>query len=352
MSQPTVTCQAFGELPNREAVSQCVLDSGDGLVVHVMSYGATLMRVETADRNGQIANLVTTCPSLEQWLACGSFFGSTVGRFANRIAQGRFSIDGREFRLATNNGPNHLHGGPQGFDKKNWTVETFQTETAAGVHFSLTSRDGDEGYPGTLTVRATYQVSSGKRLTTSYEAKTDRPTVVNLTNHAYWNLSGHDSGSIESHVLRLFAQQYLEVDDGLIPTGTLVDVDDSPLDFTRPTPIGAGLTKLQETPARGFDHCFAVDGLVGQLRNCAEVFDPKTGRTLLVQTTQPGVQLYTANHFDGRDQCGAYPRFGAFCLETQGFPDSPNHAHFPSCLLEPSQVYRQETVWQFGIRDS
>lgn len=352
MSQPTVVRQAYGELPNRDPVALFILDSGDGLLVKVMTLGATLMTVETADRNGQMANLVTTCPSLEEWLGCGSFFGSTVGRFANRIANGRFSIDGHEYRLATNNGPNHLHGGVQGFDKRNWTAEAFQNDTEAGVHFSLTSPDGDEGYPGKATVRATYQVRSGKRLTTSYEAQTDKPTVINLTNHAYWNLAGHDSGSIESLELRLFAQQYLEVDEGLIPTGKLIDVANTPLDFLRPTPIGKGLSQLSETSARGFDHCFAVDGLVGQLRDCADVFDPKSGRTLRVQTTQPGVQLYTANHFDGRDNCGAYPRFGAFCLETQGFPDAPNQETFPSCLLEPGQRYHQETIWQFGIRGS
>ncbi|MDP1563909.1 MAG: aldose epimerase family protein [Pirellulaceae bacterium] len=352
MSQPTVARQAYGELPNRDPVTMFILNSGDGLLVKVMSLGATLMTVETADRNGQMANLVTTCPSLDEWLACGSFFGSTVGRFANRIAKGRFSIDGQEYQLATNNGPNHLHGGVQGFDKRNWTAETFQSETEAGVHFSLTSPDGDEGYPGTATVRATYRVRSGKRLNTSYEAQTDKPTVINLTNHAYWNLAGHDSGSIESQELRLYAQQYLDVDDGLIPTGELIDVTNTPLDFLRPTPIGKGLSELLETPARGFDHCFAVDGLVGQLRDCADVVDPQSGRTLRVQTTQPGVQLYTANHFDGRDHCGAYPRFGAFCLETQGFPDAPNQERFPSCLLEPGQRYQQETVWQFGIRGS
>lgn len=352
MSQPTVARQAYGELPNRDPVAKFVLDSGDGLLVEVMSYGATLMAVKTSDRAGNMANLVTTCRTLEDWLGCGSFFGSTVGRFANRIAKGTFSIDGQAYRLATNNGHNHLHGGNQGFDKKNWSAETFQTDSNAGVHFSLTSPDGDEGYPGTVTIKATYQITPGKRLTTSYEARTDKPTVINLTNHAYWNLAGHDSGSIESQELRLFAQQFLAVDDGLIPTGELVDVADTPLDFLRPTPIGKGLTKLLDTPARGFDHCFAVDGLVGQLRDCAQVFDPKSGRTLHIQTTQPGVQLYTANHFDGGGNCGAYPRFGAFCLETQGFPDAPNQADFPSCLLEPGQVYRQETVWQFGIRGS
>ena len=352
MSQPTVRRQPYGELPDRDPVTLFVLDSGDGLVVKVMSYGATLMSVESPDRDGNSANLVTTCGTLEQWLDCGSFFGSTVGRFANRIAKGRFSIDGQEFRLATNNGPNHLHGGSLGFDKKNWTAETFQNESEAGVHFTLTSPDGDEGYPGTATIQATYSVRSGKRLTTRYEARTDKPTVINLTNHAYWNLAGHQSGSIQSHELRLFAQQYLAVDEGLIPTGELVDVSNSPLDFLQPTPIGSGLAALSETPARGFDHCFAVDGLVGQLRNCAEVYEPNTGRTLHLQTTQPGVQLYTANHFDGRDHCGAYERFGAFCLETQGFPDAPNQPHFPSCSLEPGQVYRQETVWQFGVRGS
>ncbi len=352
MPHATVVRHDYGTLPSGELVPKFVLNSGDGLVVTVMSLGATLMMVETPDRFGKSANLVTTCSSLEEWLACGSFFGSTVGRFANRIGRGRFSIHGREYRLATNNGPNHLHGGLQGFDKKNWAAETFQTESEAGVHFSLTSPDGDEGYPGTVTVRATYRVSPGQRLLMAYEALTDQPTIVNLTNHAYWNLAGHDSGSIETQELRLFAQQYLAVDEGLIPTGELVDVADTPLDFRRLTPFAKGLSRMRKQPTRGFDHCFAVDGLVGQLRDCAEVTDPTSGRKLLVQTTQPGVQLYTANHFDGGVNCGGYSNLGAFCLETQGFPDAPNQAHFPSCQLEPGQVYHQETVWHFGIGGS
>jgi aldose 1-epimerase len=327
-----------------------LLESGDGLRVRVMTLGATLMRVETADQNGQVDNLVTTCPDLDAWLKCGSFFGSTVGRFANRIARGKFQIDGRDFQLATNNGPHHLHGGPHGFDKQIWRAEMFQSPTSAGVRFFLRSPDGDEGYPGNLDVTAIYQVEPGLKLTTAYQAHTDRATIVNLTNHAYWNLAGHDSGSIEDHQLQLAAQQALAVDDGLIPTGEMVAVAGTPLDFRQPTPMGRHLPELAETAARGFDHCYAVDGLVGQLRDCAKVYAPASGRTLQVSTTQPGVQLYTANHFDGSEGCGGYGRFGAFCLETQGFPDAPNHPHFPSALLEPGQEYRQETVWQFGVR--
>lgn len=351
MPKPTVSQHLYGSLPNGEPVNKFVLDSGDGLVVVVMTYGATLISVETADRQGKVANLVTTCETFEQWLNCGSFFGSTVGRFANRIAKGKFSLGGQEFKLATNNGPNHLHGGLQGFDKKNWSAETFQTDSHAGVHFKLSSPNGDEGYPGNLSVRATYRIANALKLTMEYEAKTDQATVVNLTNHAYWNLNGHTTGSIDSHELQLFAQQYLAVDDGLIPTGELVDVADTALDFRQSVAFAGGLTKMFEMPTKGYDHCFAIDGLVGQLRDCARVYDPVSGRTLHLQTTQPGVQLYTANHFDGRDNCGAYQRCGAFCLETQGFPDSPNQPDFPSCQLNPGQVYREESVWQFGIRD-
>jgi aldose 1-epimerase len=350
MTQPTVVRQPYGKLPTGEDVDAYLLDSGDGLRVRVMTYGATLMSVETADRLGQWDNLVTTCPDLDAWLRCGSFFGSTVGRFANRIARGKFEIDGRAFQLATNNGPNHLHGGPNGFDKQNWRGETFQSEMAAGVRFRWRSPAGDEGYPGNLDVVAIYQVEKSRKLTTAYGAQTDQTTIVNLTNHAYWNLAGHDSGSIQDQELLLAAQQALAVDDGLIPTGDLLDVAGTPLDFRQPTPIGRHLPELRETAARGFDHCYAVDGLVGQLRDCAVAYDPKSGRTLHVRTTQPGVQLYTANHFDGSDGCGGYRQFGAFCLETQGFPDAPNHPHFPSALLEPGQEYRQETVWQFGVR--
>ncbi|MBL8888503.1 MAG: galactose mutarotase [Planctomycetaceae bacterium] len=351
MPRPTVSQHEYGSLPNGELVNKFVLDSGDGLVVGVMTYGATLMSVETADRHDQVANLVTTCKSLDAWLNCGSFFGSTVGRFANRIAKGKFSLGGRNYQLATNNGPNHLHGGPQGFDKKNWTAETFQTDSQAGVHFTLFSPDGDEGYPGNLTVRATYRIASAKKLTLEYEATSDQATVVNLTNHAYWNLNGHDAGSIDSHELQLFAQQYLAVDEGLIPTGAMVDVAGTALDFRQSTGFAPGLKKMLEMPTKGYDHCFAIDGLVGQLRDGARVYGPESGRTLHLQTTQPGVQLYTANHFDGRDNCGSYQRTGAFCLETQGFPDSPNQPEFPSCQLNPGQVYREESVWHFGLRD-
>jgi aldose 1-epimerase len=207
MPQPTVVRQPFGQHPSGVEIDAYLLESGDGLRVRVMTLGATLMRVETADQNGQVDNLVTTCPDLDAWLKCGSFFGSTVGRFANRIARGKFQIDGRDFQLATNNGPHHLHGGPHGFDKQIWRAEMFQSPTSAGVRFFLRSPDGDEGYPGNLDVTAIYQVEPGLKLTTAYQAHTDRATIVNLTNHAYWNLAGHDSGSIEDHQLQLAAQQ-------------------------------------------------------------------------------------------------------------------------------------------------
>jgi len=346
--QPTVVEKPYGRLPSGPEVTKFVLDSGDGLVVQVMTYGATMISVETAGRDGKIDNLVTTCPDLDAWLASGSFYGCTVGRFANRIAKGRFEIDGRPFTLATNNGPNHLHGGLQGFDKKNWSAEIFQSSDSAGVRFHYTSPDGEEGYPGNLKTVATYEVKPGRLLSMAYRAETDQATIVNLTNHAYWNLAGHRSGSIREQQLQIHATQYLDVDDGLIPTGQLSDVAGTPLDFRQPTAIGKNLAAVEQTAARGYDHCFAVDGLVGQLRRCAVVWDPSSGRSLEVATTQPGVQLYTANHFDGGD---GYPRFGAFCLETQGFPDAPNQPHFLSAVLEPGQVYAQETTWRFGVRD-
>jgi len=349
MPEPSLVPRSYGNLPTGSPVTAFTIDNGQGLVVQVMTYGATLMQVQWPGRDGQVANLVTTCERLEDWLKSGTFFGSTVGRFANRIARGRFQIDGTWYSLATNNGPNHLHGGPAGFDKQNWTVvETFQDRESAGVRLQYISPDGDEGYPGQLTTTATYRVGRDQSLTIDYTATTDKLTVVNLTNHAYWNLAGHRWGSVHQHRLQIQAQQFLEVDQGLIPSGRLVDVADTPLDFRQPTPIGQNLPQVKDTPANGFDHCFAVDGLVGQLRLAASVDDPQSGRAMEVWTTQPGVQLYTANHFDGSPATNDYPQFGAFCLETQGFPDAPNHPNFPSALLEPGQTYRQQTVHRFA----
>lgn len=355
MADVSVTRQLYSRLADGQDVESFTLDSGDGLSVQVMTYGATLQRVSVPDREGRIGNVVTTCSDWAGWQACGSFFGSTVGRFANRIAKGQFELAGQKYQLAKNNGPNHLHGGPQGFDKQHWEAEVQVTKDLAEVKFTYVSRDGEEGYPGNLKVTATYSVTRGQQLRTSYQAETDQPTVVNLTNHAYWNLSGCGEqgpadNSILEHQLQIFAQQSLEVDDGLIPTGRLLDVAETALDFRSPRPIGQQIAAVENSAANGYDHCFAVDGLVGHRRPCASVYDPKSGRTLDIETTQPGVQLYTANHFDGGPNCGGYTRFSAFCLETQGFPDAPNQPDFPSAVLEPGQKYDQETLWRFGVR--
>jgi aldose 1-epimerase len=318
-----------------------------GLVMKVISLGATLVELQTPDRQGNVANVNLGFCRWDDYQQRHPYFGSTVGRFANRIAGGSFTLDGTTYQLAVNNGPNHLHGGEIGFDRVVWVGQAFKAKNAAGVRFSYTSPDGEEGYPGTLDVIVTYTLSEQNELRIDYQAVCDKATPINLTNHAYWNLAGAGEGTIHDHQLTLAADQYLPVNEHLIPTGQLRNVKDTPVDFTTATSVGQRLDDVGREPC-GYDHCFVLRGQDGALQAAARVSEPRTGRVMEVLTTQPGIQFYTANFLDGSPLCGGFQRHEALCLETQHFPDSPNHSHFPNVILRPGQQFQETTVHRFG----
>lgn len=325
-------------------------ENADGLSAKWFSRGATLVELHVPDREGRTTDVVLGFDD-EASYATGAnqHFGCTTGRYANRICRGRFTLDGVEYQLAVNNGQNHLHGGPQrALDKVDWQGES-ASAGGPGVRFTYTSPDGEEGFPGTLKVAVTYALTDDNGVRIQYEATTDRPTIVNLTNHSYFNLVGHGAGSILEHELWLEADRYTPVDDTLIPTGELADVAGTPLDFRTPSKIGRRIAELVETPAGGYDHNFVLNGTAGTLRKIAEVREPRSGRVLSVETDQPGIQFYTGNGLHGQlgKRGQSCPRHSAFCLETQHFPDSPNQPTFPSTVLQPGEAYRHVCMYRF-----
>jgi aldose 1-epimerase len=342
---------SFGRLADGTDIGLFTLNAR-GLEVRAIPYGAIIVSIRVPDRRGDLADVVLGFDDLQGYLERSRYFGAVVGRYGNRIANGRFSLDGRTYQLATNNGPNHLHGGVRGFDKVVWRAQADRPEGGTRVVFSYTSRDGEEAYPGTLNARVTYEVNERNELSVEYEATTDAPTPVNLTQHTYFNLAGEGRGDILGHVLALDADQFLPVDETMIPTGELAGVAGTPFDFRRPTPIGARINDAHEQLKRGtgYDHSFVVQGAPG-LRRAAHVVEPASGRTLEIVTTEPGVQFYSGNHLSGQaGKAGhTYAARSGFCLETQHYPDSPNHAHFPSTILRPGATYRSKTVFIFGV---
>ncbi len=330
----------FGKTSDGSSVDLFTLTNSEGNIVQLTDYGAILVSVQVPDRDGKRANVNLGFDNLKGYLDGNPFFGATVGRYANRIAKGKFRLDGTDYTLAVNNGPNHLHGGLVGFDKQVWQAEVLPGEDSATVRFTLRSPDGQEGFPGNLDVTAEYTWNDNNELAYTFQAKTDAPTVLNLTNHAYWNLAGAGNGDVLEHILQLQCDRYVAVDETLIPTGDIVKVDGTPLDFRQPHALGERIAQLPET--KGYDHCYVVEGAAGQLRKCAVVRDPSSGRAMEVSTTQPGVQLYTANHL--RDPWGQH---GAFCLETQHYPDSPNRPDFPTTRLNPGETFSETTVIRF-----
>lgn len=326
-------------------ISRTKLIHPEGLCATIISFGGILQRLECSDRRGVIDNIVLGFDGIEGYFDTHPYFGATVGRVANRIAKARFDLDGQSYRLAVNNGNNHLHGGAVGFDKVVWKSSPLQESDRVGVKLQYTSPDGDEGYPGRLDMVVTYWLNRKRELIVEYEARSDRRTPVNLTNHSYFNLGGAGKGKVLDHLLRLNCEKYLPVDDQTIPTGELLSVAGSPLDFRKPKILGLDLKR-----AGGYDHCFVVDGEAGRLRPAARVEHPGSGRWLEVETTEPGIQLYTGNYLDGIHGAdgGRYDQHSAFCLEAQHFPDSVNQPHFPSTILEPGAVYRQTTLHRLG----
>lgn len=343
--------QSFGKTKSGEAVELYTLESGRGVTAKVMTYGALLTELHVPDRQGRAADVVLGFDTLESYLAGHPFFGATVGRYANRIARGEFTLDGKTYTLAKNNGPNHLHGGLLGFDKKVWRAEEFPGQAA--VRFRYRSPDGEEGYPGTLDAEVTYTLTADNALRLDYRAITDRPTIVNLTNHSYFNLAGHASGDVLGHELMLAADRYTPVEGTLIPTGEIRPVEGTPLDFRKPTAIRARIVQLADVPGGGYDHNFVLNGGGRSLALGARVVEPRSGRLMEMLTTQPGVQLYTANFLDGKTKGkggAAYGKHAGFCLETQHYPDSPHHPGFPTVVLRPGETYLQTTVYRFPGR--
>ena len=350
----SVTCSIYGKLPTGEEVQMFTLTNSKGMAVRVINYGATLIGVDVPDKDGKVDNVVLCLDGFDNYYKGHPCLGSTPGRYANRIAKGRFTLEGEEYKLACNNGANHLHGGNVGFDKRLWTARILIDTNDSAVEMTYVSPDGEEGYPGTLTAKVVYSVNEDNELKMDYFATTDKATVLNLTNHAYWNLSGISSGtdgaplSVRNHLLRIHASNYLDVTDDAIPTGKLNPVFNTVMDFTEYRQVGKDVEKAQ---GGGYDHCYVLDGRMGLLRPAAEVYDPQSGRTMTVKTTQPGVQLYTANFLDGALSCNGvkYYKYAALCLETQNFPDAPNHPDFPPCELYPGEEFRQTTIHKFGI---
>jgi aldose 1-epimerase len=341
--------EPFGKLADGTQIDLFTLRNAGGLKVKLINYGAIITAIETPDRNGKLANITLFRDSLADYLAGHPYFGCVAGRYANRIAFGKFKIGDDEFRLAANNNGHHLHGGKVGFDKHAWKAEPVEGEGFAGVRLTLVSPDGDEGYPGALTATVTYTLTDANELKMDYRATTDKPTVLNLTNHAYWNLAGAGTGDVLGHELMINADRFLPVDDGLIPLGVLKPVADTPMDFAKPTAIGARIAQVEG----GYDHCYVLRRKPDEaLALCARVVEPKSGRTLEIVTTQPAVQFYSGNFLDGTVTGGgaAYEKHWGFCLETQHYPDSPNRPDFPTTLLKPGETYEHSTVHRFGVQ--
>jgi aldose 1-epimerase len=352
--QPRVARRPFGSLPDGRTVELFTITNANGIEVRAMTYGGIIVSLRVPDRQGKLDDVVLGYDTAAAYAKNDPYFGAIIGRYGNRIAKGQFTLLGKTYKLATNNGPNHLHGGIKGFDKAIWPGEPFEKEGAFGVVFTYTSPDGEEGYPGTLKVRVTYTLNDRNELAVDYRATTDQPTIVNLTQHTYFNLAGQGVRDILGHQLQLNADRFTPVDATLIPTGELASVAGTPFDFRRPTAIGARIDGDSEQlkNGHGYDHNWVLNGTGSGLRLAARVVEPTTGRTLEVSTTEPGVQFYTGNFLDGTitgKEGRVYKRRFGFCLETQHFPDSPNHATFPSTTLSPGEEYTSKTVFRFGV---
>jgi aldose 1-epimerase len=354
LAAPSVSRAPFGMLNDGTPIERYDLRAG-AFNFQAITYGATLTALRAPDRAGQDGDVVLGFDTLDEYVANSPYFGALIGRCSNRIALGRFSLDGQPHQLSTNDGVNHLHGGVRGFDKVVWNAAALPRANGAGVAFTRTSPDGEEGYPGTLHARVDYLLSEHGELTIDYSATTDRPTIVNLTQHMYLDLSAGAAADIRDHVLMIEADRFTPVDADLIVTGAIRHVAGTPFDFRRPTAIGANIDSPDEQirHAGGFDHNFVLRRAPGgaELAHAAHVLEPMSGRTLDVYTTEPGLQFYSGNFLDGslRGKRGhAYARRGGFCLETQHFPDAPNHPEFPSIVLRPGTTYRSRTVYAFG----
>lgn len=351
-AQPTVTKTSFGKTAAGENVDLYTLRNIHGVEARITNYGGIVVSLKVPDRKGKFDDVVLGFNDFEPYLTNGPYFGALIGRYGNRIAKGRFTLSGVEYKLAVNNGENHLHGGIKGFDKVIWTGSETKTKAGPAVVLTYLSKDSEEGYPGNIQVRVVYTLTNDDELKIDYSATTDKDTVINLTHHSYFNLAGEGNGDILNHVLTINANRFVPTDAGSIPTGELRKVAGTPFDFLKATAIGARINQDDEQLklGNGYDHTFAINGRAGTLRLAATASDPTSGRVMQVWTTEPGVQFYTGNFLDGTltGKSGKlYQRRFGFCLETQHFPDSPNHPSFPTTTLKKGATYRSTTIYKF-----
>jgi len=348
-----ITKKKFGQLKNGETVHQFTLKNKNGLTAKIISYGGILTELWTPDKNGKFINIVLGYKKMENYLKHNPYFGATIGRYANRIAKGRFKLNNKIYKIATNNPPNHLHGGPDGLALQNWQAKPVETANGPALLLTHKSPDGAEGFPGNLTTTVTYTLTNKNELKIEYHAVTDQTTVVNFTHHSYFNLSGKNS--VLDHVLQIKSDRITLTDKTLIPTGNYLHVHNTPFDFRKPTSLGARIKEshIQLKNAGGYDHNWVLSNWNNKLRSVAVLQDKETGRTVKVATTEPGLQIYTGNFLSGTptEKKGEnFKNYQAVCLETQHFPDSPNQSHFPSTVLEAGEEFKSETVYRFEVK--
>jgi aldose 1-epimerase len=341
----------YGKTADGAAVDLYTLTNANGVACKVITYGGIITELHVPDRDGKMADVVLGCPDLKTYEAGHPFFGAITGRVANRIANAKFTLDGKEYKLAANNGAHTLHGGKKGFDKHVWQAEPVDARHGAAVRLTRTSADGEEGFPGNLKVAVTYTLTDKDELRIDYEATTDKATPVNLTNHSYFNLAGHASGKILDQEIMIAADRYTPGDETLVPSGKIEPVKGTPFDFTRAAVIGSRFSELKDKPT-GYDLNYVLNahGKLSEL--AARARDPRSGRVLEMHTTEPGVQFYTSNFIDGKQKGkdgAVYPQHAAFCLEAQHFPDAVHHDDFPSIILKPGDTYKQTTVYKFSV---
>jgi aldose 1-epimerase len=350
--QPAMTASVFGKLPDNRDVLQYTLVNQAGMSAQVINYGATITSLRVPDRTGKMDDIVLGYDTLQGYMGGTAYFGAIVGRYGNRIGKGQFSLDGKQYQLTINDGANHLHGGKAGFNRVLWQARPL---SPSSIELQYISKDGEEGYPGTVTLKVTYTLTDKNELHIQYEGRTDKPTILNPTQHSYFNLSGSFANTILDHVLTIEADRFTPVDKGLITTGQLTEVANTPLDFRTPTTIGARINDASEqmTFGKGYDHNWVLRGQAGQLRKAVELYEPKSGRLMTMLTDQPGVQFYSGNFINGMPlgkKGVAYKQRTGLCLEAQAYPDTPNKSQFPPVTLRPGKVYHQTTVYQFSTK--
>lgn len=345
----------YGKLPSGQTADLYTLRNAAGMTAKITNYGGIIVSLTAPDRNGKFEDVTLGQDSLAAYAKNNPYFGALIGRYGNRIAKGKFTLEGKPYTLVTNNMGNHLHGGTVGFDKVLWTATPIDGDEPA-LKLTYTAKDGEEGYPGNLAVEVTYTLQKDNALKIDYQATTDKPTVVNLTNHSYFNLTGGAKGDILNHVVTLNADRFLPVDKTLIPTGKLQPVANTPFDFTEPTVVGTRINDSTDTQIKyggGYDHAWILSGSGDSLKLAATVYEPTSGRVVEVRTDQPAIQFYTGNFLDGSvmgREGFAYKKRYAICLETEHYPDSPNHPAFPTTELRPGQTYKTTTIYQFSTR--